>query len=394
MHPLIIQRIATTTIMPLVAASGFAGYSYYQTPNYQTPIQVQQVCTVLSFDVPTQSTSQNDVLMLQRFLVARGYVQGSVNGQFGQATLVGLQRFQADNGIPVTGVADWQTRTLIQQVSCVTVPPPVYPPPVYPPQYPGTNNQLSVQGIDAPSSLAVGQSGSWSVHVLSYQGSGQLHYAVTWGDENNGVRYAASAYPAAPVQGSGTFTHTYTRPGTYNATFTVTDGYGHQAQTSATTHVSAAPVYPTTYPNTTYPNTGYTYPNSSYCTTYAGQYDRSCITRPPSTYPPYPSYGTTNYPSGCTSYYDRACYVNGQYVGPSYGAGSTYNGPGDTCYFMNGQWQGNCGGTASSGYMNNGYVNSGSGNTGYGNSWSNTNSTDYSCYYDRACLAALQGRSY
>jgi hypothetical protein len=164
------------------------------------------------------------------------------------------------------------------------------------------------------------------------------------------VRTATSQYAALPVQASGTFTHVYRRPGTYSAVFTVTDGYGHQTQASVTTYVST----------TVYPYTGYSYPNSgSY---YGGTYPNTIG-------------------NDCSGYYDRSCYVNGQYMGPSYGAGSTYNGPGDTCYFANGQWQGNCGGTPQ--YTMN-----------YQSSYGGSGTVDYSCYYDRACYARMQGRGY
>jgi peptidoglycan hydrolase-like protein with peptidoglycan-binding domain len=346
MQTIIIHRIATTVAMPLVAASGFAGYSHYQQPP-----QVAPVCTVLAIDVPTQSANASDVVVLQRFLVARGYMRGTATGYFGQATLLALERFQADNGIPVTGVADSVTRSLISAVSCGGTPSPIYSP-SYPPQpYPVTGGYMTIQGVDAPSSLVVGQSGTWGVRVLSYQGAGQLHYGVAWGDENGGVR-ANSQYAASPVQSSGTFTHTYARAGTYTQVFTVTDGYGHQTQATVTTYVSA-PVYTNT--PYSYPYTGYSYPSASY-----------------SNVPP----------SGCTSYYDRNCYVNNQYVGPSYGGGSTYNGPGDTCYFVNGAWQGNCGNTSAN--YSGGYTTTIGGPSG----------PDYSCYYDRACLASMQGRGY
>jgi hypothetical protein len=186
------------------------------------------------------------------------------------------------------------------------------------------------------------------------------------------------------VNSTGTFTHTYVTPGTYKAIFTVTDDYGHTTQASVSTRVIAS---------NGYYNTGNTggYGSGTNCSNY---YDRNC----------YGSNGSNNnggyntggntggYNSGtvtCASYYDRNCYNNGQYTGPSYGGGSTYNGPGDTCYFLNGQWQGNCG----TNNTNGGYYGSNN-NGGYVNTLGGPNGVDYSCYYDRACNAGLQGRTY
>ncbi len=86
--------------------------------------------------------------------------------------------------------------------------------------------------------------------------------------------------------------------------------------------------------------------------------------------------------SGCTNYYDRSCYQDGSYVGPYWGGGSTYNGPGDTCYYLNGRWQGSCGDP----YRRTEYDR-------YDNRYQYQDSyaRDYRCYYDRTCLARMDG---
>lgn len=105
----------------------------------------------------------------------------------------------------------------------------------------GTVTQpLSINGISAPSSLTVGQTGTWSVQVAASAGI-NLHYSVVWGDENlyyNG--YPAST--ASSVQSSATFTHAYAQAGTYTPVFTVTDDYGHSVSASNTTVVSTGTV--------------------------------------------------------------------------------------------------------------------------------------------------------
>lgn len=385
MQSIIIHRVATTAVMPLVAASGFAGYSYYDTPQtYPTQYPSQMVCTTITRDLYFNSpSSQTDAMALQRFFVSRGYLRGGLTGVMDQPTMIAVQRFQADNGIPVAGYLDTQTRVTIQRMSCTSGGGYPYQNPV---------GQLASYAVDAPSSLRVGQSGTWTVRVAGsnpYQGGGQLHYSVVWGDENSGVRAADSYYPSTSVASSGSFTHVYNRPGTFTPVFTVRDDYGHSTQVSATTYVSPTTVAPIPAHGTNY----------NYCNTSAGLYDRSCATTYQNQYPthtPYPTNYTQTAPPGCTSYYDRACYVNGTYIGPSYDGSSTYNGPGDTCYFFNGQWQGNCG--ASTAY--NPYASYNPYTPTYGTNYSldyqnpGTGSVDYSCYYDRACLARMNGRSY
>lgn len=101
------------------------------------------------------------------------------------------------------------------------------------------NQQLSISGLSAPASLALGQSGTWTVNVLS-NGSGNLHYSVVWGDE---AQYTSGimAPQTTTVQSSATFTHSYSRAGNFTPVFTVTDDFGHSVSTSNT--VVVTPLY-------------------------------------------------------------------------------------------------------------------------------------------------------
>jgi len=99
-----------------------------------------------------------------------------------------------------------------------------------------SGNPLSVTGLDAPASLALGASGTWTVHAT---GSGQLHYAVTWGDEM--IVPTIQATGATSFQTSATFTHVYNQSGTYTPTFTVSDDSGHT--TTASARVTVTPLY-------------------------------------------------------------------------------------------------------------------------------------------------------
>jgi hypothetical protein len=106
-----------------------------------------------------------------------------------------------------------------------------------------SSNTLSINGLDTPSSLPLGTSGTWTVHATAGSGSGTLHYTVLWGDEvyAKDTMGLVMAPEPRPVQTSGSFTHVYQRSGTYTPTFTVTDDAGHRATTSAT--ITVTPLY-------------------------------------------------------------------------------------------------------------------------------------------------------
>ena len=95
----------------------------------------------------------------------------------------------------------------------------------------------SITGVDGPTQLSVGQSGSWSIRVTD--SSGYLSYSVRWGDEVSSPLYGGMAEPAR-ISSSGTFTHTYARVGTYSPIFTVTNRNGQSASASATVVVGGS----------------------------------------------------------------------------------------------------------------------------------------------------------
>lgn len=93
-------------------------------------------------------------------------------------------------------------------------------------------NRLSINGIDAPTRLVVGQEGEWTVNVAT--DADNLSYSVVWGDEGTGMLRSMNA----EIQTSSSFTHVYDEPGTYKPTFTVSDGEGRSAKVSATVIVT------------------------------------------------------------------------------------------------------------------------------------------------------------
>ncbi len=107
------------------------------------------------------------------------------------------------------------------------------------------NKPPTISGVDAPTSLNVGQTGTWTVRATDPQ-RGQLNYSVDWGDTLSDVTSSCPAgYTCAPnsdseifpVRQTSTFTHSYSKEGTYTARFYVRNSAGLIAQTSVTVQV-------------------------------------------------------------------------------------------------------------------------------------------------------------
>jgi hypothetical protein len=106
------------------------------------------------------------------------------------------------------------------------------------------NQAPSISGVDAPTNLALGTSGTWTVRTNTMSNStNNLHYAVTWGDENMTANSSIMAPAPTTVQNSATFTHSYARSGMYTQTFTVTDDSGRSSSVSTTVNVTPLYVY-------------------------------------------------------------------------------------------------------------------------------------------------------
>ncbi len=207
---------ATTAGYGYTSASATVAYPY---PGNSCPSLSYNLYVGLSDRYTLGQVSQ-----LQQFLAQR-YGNQAVTGYFGFQTRGNVVRFQQEQGIyPITGGVGPLTRAAISRV-CGGV--------VVPPQPTGG---VSITGVSGPNSLAMGQTGTWSITTNAPQGS-YLSTSVRWGDENL-YGYALGASQPAYVASQNTFTHSYAQAGTYTITFTVTDNFGRATSASATVVVS------------------------------------------------------------------------------------------------------------------------------------------------------------
>lgn len=90
----------------------------------------------------------------------------------------------------------------------------------------------TISGVSGPTALNVGQSGTWTVNARDPE-NGTLTYSAIWGDES----YTGGLTPIPSGGQMASFTHTYTRQGVFNPTFTVTDSGGLSERTSLSVNV-------------------------------------------------------------------------------------------------------------------------------------------------------------
>lgn len=96
-----------------------------------------------------------------------------------------------------------------------------------------TNLPPTINGISGPIILKTNETGKWEVKASDPE-NGTLSYSVQWGDDNT---KGPDVSTASNISQTATFTHSYSRSGTYNPTFTVTDNQGFTAKTSISVNV-------------------------------------------------------------------------------------------------------------------------------------------------------------
>ena len=97
------------------------------------------------------------------------------------------------------------------------------------------NKPPVISGISGPTVLKVDETGTWIVKATDPE-NGPLTYTVEWGDE-----LAATAVPSqqkiSTYTQTATFSHSYSKAGIYNPTFTVTDNQGLSVKTSISVNI-------------------------------------------------------------------------------------------------------------------------------------------------------------
>ena len=101
-----------------------------------------------------------------------------------------------------------------------------------------SNQAPTINGVDTPSTLAMGTVGTWTIHASTPSNTtANLHYSVNWGDQNK-MANSIMAPGQTNVQSSASFTHSYSQAGTYTQVFTVTDDSGRSSNVTTTVNVT------------------------------------------------------------------------------------------------------------------------------------------------------------
>lgn len=102
----------------------------------------------------------------------------------------------------------------------------------------GVSGGPIITGVSGPTQIDTNERGTWSVSARDPEG-GTLSYRVVWGDEQQKIiPDVAHDYAPYLFSQTATFTHTFSRPGTYTSTFLVRDVDGNVESTSITTRVT------------------------------------------------------------------------------------------------------------------------------------------------------------
>lgn len=123
---------------------------------------------------------------------------------FNAATSMNVKEFQKKYGIPQTGYVGPLTRARLNKLyGCAN-----------------NNSTISINSVSGPTSLAIGQTGTWGLNVTAPSNT-NLTYSVDWG-EISSMTQATGVNPTKVNQGS-TFTHAYSQAGAYTVKFKVSD---------------------------------------------------------------------------------------------------------------------------------------------------------------------------
>lgn len=102
-----------------------------------------------------------------------------------------------------------------------------------------TNRPPTVSGLSGPTTLAVGESGTWKIEAADPE-NGSLSYSVNWG-ESTPYLSSSAVGSSAQFQQTTSFSHSYANAGTYTVSVIVTDNVGGSAKAATTVKVGSAP---------------------------------------------------------------------------------------------------------------------------------------------------------
>ncbi|OJI08199.1 MAG: hypothetical protein COX02_01670 [Candidatus Vogelbacteria bacterium CG22_combo_CG10-13_8_21_14_all_37_9] len=216
-------------------------------------------CVSITHNLAYRSTGR-DVFTLQDFLQNQAYLNSEPTGFFGLLTQSAVKSFQSASGILNSGYVGPITRARINALSCASN---ITPTPNPIPSSDGCANgamfssitgractdipitvrgcvpggmfsattgepcpnntgNITLNSVSGPSSLEIGQTGTWRISVNAPAGS-NLTYRVAWGEMDGYM--GSSARPLSPdlINQTGTFSHSYSGSGTYNVRFWVYD---------------------------------------------------------------------------------------------------------------------------------------------------------------------------
>ena len=236
-----------------------------------------RICLALYRNL-SQGARGEDVVSLQEFLRAEGYLSANATGYFGPMTRDAVARWQASQGVSAVGAFGPVSRERIRiwcgaggpmactkeyvpvcglkPIVCITTP-------CDPIQQtygnrclmqadgatffhdgacvmPVVNNPPTISSFSGPTTLNVNQTGTWTIQASDPE-NGPLSYNVSWGDEYRAI--PMMGYATETFVQTTTFTHVYSAAGTYTVSIVVRDSAGQEARTSTTVRIEGAPQY-------------------------------------------------------------------------------------------------------------------------------------------------------
>ncbi len=252
------------------------------------------ICRVALARTLGKGVRGDDVKEVQEFLRAEGHLSAEATGYFGAATEAALKRFQIESGVASSASASGagslgpRTRDFIKRwcmnraqiriggdgvactkeylpvcgskpIVCITTP-------CNPIEQTygnrcmmnadgatfvhdgkcGVDNSSGnarpvISGFTGPTKLTLNEQGTWKISASDPE-NGSLSYSISWGDEWYGPTAAGTTKSAYSIVQETTFTHSYSRAGSYKIAIVVRDEAGGEARTTSTVYVENAPV--------------------------------------------------------------------------------------------------------------------------------------------------------